>query len=389
METLGDVAVIGAGSMGSGIAQVATTAGHVVHLLDAAPGAAERAWADIDRGLGALVGKGRLTAQAARDAADRVHVSPRVEELPECAVVIEAVAEDLEVKRALFARLADHQPPTTILASNTSSLDIGAIAARVKDPERVIGLHFFNPAPVMRLVEVVHSDLSAPTYLDFAADLVRAWGKTPVHCASTPGFIVNRVARPFYGEAQRMLEAGVCDAATLDACLRSAGFRMGPLELTDLVGQDVNLAVTTSVWQQTDRDQRYAPTTLQQQLVAAGHLGRKSGQGIYRYAADGRPLDALPDEARVAELVGGPILTDPVARILAMLVNEAVDLVHRDEASADDVDVAMVLGTGYPRGPIAWGREIGHDVIRAQLAELDAAFPGGRYRASPALGSQW
>jgi len=160
---------------------------------------------------------------------------------------------------------------------------------------------------------------------------------------------------------------------------------MGPLELTDLIGQDVNLAVGTSVWEQTGRDERYTPTTLQQQLVADGHLGRKTGQGIYRYAMDGRPLDASPDEARVSELVGGPILTDPVARTLAMLVNEAVDLVHRGEASAGDVDLAMTLGTNYPQGLIVWGEQIGHDVILEQLGALDVAFPGGRYRPSPAL----
>jgi 3-hydroxybutyryl-CoA dehydrogenase len=237
----------------------------------------------------------------------------------------------------------------------------------------------------MRLVEVVHGSASAQTYLDFAADLVASWGKTPVHCASTPGFIVNRVARPFYGEGQRMLEEGLADAATIDACLRGAGFRMGPLELTDLIGQDVNLAVGTSVWERTGNDPRYAPVQLQRDLVAQGRLGRKTGQGIYAYASDGHPTDATPDERRKAELVGGPVRTDPVARTVAMLVNEAVDLVHRGEATPEAVDTAMVLGTSYPKGPIAWGRELGHDRVRRILAELDDAYPGGRYRPSPAL----
>ena len=385
MEAIGHVAVVAAGSMGSGIAQVAAAAGHDVHLVDAADGAAAAGAARIEASLATLVGKGRVTAGAAAQTLGRVHVERRLEDLPECSLVIEAVKEDLGVKRHLFAELAGLQTPTTILASNTSSLDIGAIASAVHDPERVVGLHFFNPAPAMRLVEVVHSDVSADPVLDHLDRLMRTWGKTPVHCASTPGFIVNRVARPFYGEAQRMLAAGVADAATLDACLRGAGFRMGPLELTDLIGQDVNLAVGTSVWEQTGRDERYAPTELQQRLVAEGHLGRKTGQGVYRYAADGTAVDAAPDEARVAELVAGPVTTDPVARTVAMLVNEAVDLVHRGEASAEDVDLAMTLGTSYPRGPIAWGQEIGYDVVAAQLAELDEAFPGGRYRPSPAL----
>lgn len=385
MEALGHVAVIGAGAMGSGIAQVAAAAGHLVHLVDAADGAAAAAHARIASSLSRSAGTGRISQDDASTTAARVLVETTIRDLPECSLVIEAVREDLEVKRTLFAGLAAAQPSTTILASNTSSLDIGAIAAAVHDPERVIGLHFFNPPPAMRLVEIIHSDVSAGPVLEHVARLMRAWGKTPVHCSSTPGFIVNRVARPFYGEAQRMLEAGVADAATLDACLRGAGFRMGPLELTDFIGQDVNLAVGTSVWEQTGRDERYAPTALQQRLVADGHLGRKSGEGIYRYAGDGGPQDASPDEGRMAELVGGPITTDPVARTVAMLVNEALDLVHRGEASAADVDLAMTLGTNYPRGPIAWGQEIGHDVIHAQLVELDAAFPGGRYRPSPAL----
>ena len=385
MEALDHVAVVGAGAMGSGIAQVAAAAGHVVHLVDAADGAAGAAQAQITASLTTSADKGRISQGDASTTAARVLVATAIGDLPECCLVIEAVREDLDVKRTLFAALAATQPSTTILASNTSSLDIGAIAAAVHDPERVIGLHFFNPPPAMRLVEIIHSDVSAGPVLEHVARLMRAWGKTPVHCSSTPGFIVNRVARPFYGEAQRMLEAGVADAATLDACLRGAGFRMGPLELTDLIGQDVNLAVSTSVWEQTGRDERYAPTALQQRLVADGHLGRKSGEGIYRYAGDAGPQDASPDEGRMAELVGGPITTDPVARTVAMLVNEALDLVHRGEASAADVDLAMTLGTNYPRGPIAWGQEIGLDVVHAQLVELDAAFPGGRYRPSPAL----
>ena len=182
-----------------------------------------------------------------------------------------------------------------------------------------------------------------------------------------------------------MLEEGLADAATIDACLRSAGFRMGPLELTDLIGQDVNLAVGTSVWERTGQDPRYAPVQLQRDLVGQGHLGRKTGRGVYTYAADGHPTEAGADEGRVAELVGGPVRTDPVARTLAMLVNEAVDLVHRGEASPEDVDTAMVLGTAYPKGPIAWGRELGHSYVRSILAELDDAYPGGRYRPSPAL----
>lgn len=381
-----DVAVIGAGAMGAGIAQVAATAGHPVSLLDAVPGAAARAVERLGGTLERLVAKGKLAADEAAAILGRVTPVESVADLPECGLVIEAVPEDLVLKQQIFADLASSQPESTVLATNTSSIDVSAIAEAVSHPERVIGLHFFNPPPLMALVEVVRGQQSGPEVLDDAVALMQAWGKTPVRCASTPGFIVNRVARPFYGEAQRMIEAGTADAATIDWILREkGGFPMGPLELTDLIGQDVNLAVGTSVWEQTGHDERYAPTEFQRGLVASGRLGRKSGEGIYTYAADGALVGGDPDLGLAERLVGGPVVTDPLARTVAMLVNEAVDLVARGEASAEDVDTAMRLGTRYPRGPIEWGRELGFDVVAGQLAELDRAFPGGRYRPSPAL----
>ena len=386
VSRLPSVAVIGAGAMGSGIAQIAAQAGHEVHLVDAFEGAATAAIERLASTLARLAAKGRITLAQADAATANLHVADSAADLPECGLVIEAIREDLLDKRALFAALAGSQPAGTLFASNTSSLDITAIAQGLPHPERVLGLHFFNPPPLMRLVEVIHGQQTSDESLTAATDLMRAWGKTTVRCTSTPGFIVNRVARPFYGEAQRLVEAGVADAATIDLVMREVGgFRMGPMELTDLIGQDVNLAVGTSVWEQTGHDQRYAPTDLQRQLVADGRLGRKSGRGVFRYDGAGQPLDASPDRALAAALATGPIVTNPVGRTLAMLVNEAVDLVARGEASAEDVDTAMELGTNYPKGPIAWGAEIGFDVIAAQLRQLDAAFPGGRYRPSPAL----
>lgn len=382
------VAVIGAGAMGSGIAQVAAQAGHEVYLVDAFEGAAATARDRLASMLARLAAKGRITLAEADAATANIHVTDSAADLPECALVIEAIRENLDDKQALFAAIARSQPAWTLFASNTSSLDITAIAQGLPHPERVLGLHFFNPPPLMRLVEVIHGRLTSDESLTAATQLMRAWEKAPVRCTSTPGFIVNRVARPFYGEAQRMVEAGVADAATIDLALREVGgFRMGPMELTDLIGQDVSLAVGTSVWEQTGRDERYTPTELQRQLVADGRLGRKSGQGVFRYDASGQPLDASPDRALAVALTAGPIVTNPVSRTLAMLVNEAVDLVARGEASAEDVDTAMELGTNYPKGPIAWGAEIGFDVIAEQLRHLDAAFPGGRYRPSPALGA--
>jgi 3-hydroxybutyryl-CoA dehydrogenase len=381
------VAVVGAGAMGTGIAQVAAQAGHEVHLVDARDGVVEQAVAALATTLRRLADKGKVTLEEAEGTLGRLHATGTdVDTLPWVGLALEAVVEDLEIKRDLFTRLIRTQPSDTILASNTSSLDISAIAEGLDHPGRVVGLHFFNPPPLMRLVEVVRGTASDRQVLDAAADLVRSWGKTPVECTSTPGFIVNRVARPFYGEAQRLVADGTLDAASVDLALREhAGFRMGPMELTDLIGQDVNLAVGTSVWEQTGHDPRYAPTDLQRALVARGRLGRKSGQGVFRYDDEGRPLDASPDPGLVARLVGGPVETDPVARTLAMIVNEGVDLVHRGEATAADVDTAMCLGTNYPRGPFEWLEEIGPQTVVDRLVALDTAFPGGRYRVSPAL----
>lgn len=397
------VAVLGAGAMGSGIAQVAAQAGHPVVLVDAQPGAAEKALERLGSTLDRLVAKGRLEAEQARGTLGRItpHTTSDMSTVPPVALVVEAVVEHLDVKRAIFRQLATSQPPTTVLATNTSSLSIdgivqeastghdaashGGTSPALARPGQVLGLHFFNPPPLMRLVEVISGAATDGQVLEAAAELMRRWGKTPVRCTSTPGFIVNRVARPFYGEAQRMVEEGVADPATLDLALRRAGFRMGPFELTDLIGQDVNLAVGESVWRQTGQDPRYAPTDWQRALVREGRLGRKTGHGVFTYAEDGSPTDAIPDEQLAQRLVGGPVHTDPVARTLAMLVNEGVDLVHRGEATAEDVDTAMRLGTNYPQGPFDWLEELGAETVRATLAELDARYPGGRYRPSEAL----
>jgi 3-hydroxybutyryl-CoA dehydrogenase len=397
------VAVLGAGSMGSGIAQVAALAGHPVILVDSQPGAVEKALAGVAESLADRVGAGRVERADADAALARLTTltTSDMTTVPPVGLVVEAVVEHLDVKRAIFRQLEQTQPPTTVLATNTSSLPIDGITGEattghdaalhggrspaLSHPDRVLGLHFFNPPTAMRLVEVVRGTDSDPVVLEDAAELVRRWGKTPVHCTSTPGFIVNRVARPFYGEAQRMVEEGIADPATIDLALRDAGFRMGPLELTDLIGQDVNLAVSESVWHQTEEDPRYAPTDLQRDLVRAGRLGLKSGHGIYRYDEDGRALDAEPDTELAVRLVGGPVVTDPVARTLAMLVNEGVDLVHRGEATAEDVDTAMRLGTNYPQGPFGWLAELGAGTVRTHLEELDRVYPGGRYRTSVGL----
>jgi 3-hydroxybutyryl-CoA dehydrogenase len=281
------IAVIGAGTMGAGIAQVAARAGHPVLLHDAVEGAVEKGIDRTARGLERLVERGRMSA-ADRDALlGRIRPAADLEDLAPAALVVEAIVEDLEVKRELFQHLEGICAGTAILATNTSSLSITAIGAPLQRPGRLVGMHFFNPAPVMKLVEVVSGAATDRTVADTVHATAAAWGKSPVHARSSPGFIVNRVARPFYAESLRLLEAGAADVATIDAVMKeSGGFRMGPFELMDLIGNDVNFAVTRSVYEGCYYDSRFRPSFLQQELVTAGHLGRKSGRGFYDYSDD-------------------------------------------------------------------------------------------------------
>jgi 3-hydroxybutyryl-CoA dehydrogenase len=278
------IAVIGAGAMGAGIAQVAAQAGHSVLLLDNRPGAAAQAIDGIDRQLGKRVEKGKLAADERGAIVARLHAVEAIETLADCTLIIEAIVENLEVKRGLFKQLEGLCGDDCILASNTSSLSITSIAAGLQRPERLLGLHFFNPAPVMPLVEIVSGLASDPALAQTLFDTARAWGKQPVHTRSTPGFIVNRVARPFYAESLRLLQEGAADCATLDALMREAGgFAMGAFELTDLIGHDVNYAVTCSVFDAYYGDTRFQPSLIQKELVDAGRFGRKSGRGFYNY----------------------------------------------------------------------------------------------------------
>lgn len=296
-DLLPPVAVIGAGAMGAGIAQVAAQAGRKVLLLDARDGAAATAIGAIGAALARLVEKGRLGAAARAAALDRLVAVTAIEDVGQAALVIEAIVEDLEAKRGLFRRLEAIVPAEAILATNTSSLSVTSIASVLARPERVVGMHFFNPAPLMALVEIVSGLATSRAVAEVAFATTMAWGKTPVHAMSTPGFIVNRCARPFYAEALRLLEERAADVATIDAIVREAGgFRMGPFELMDLVGHDVNFAVTSSVWNATFHDSRYRPSVIQRDLVESGRLGRKTGRGFYDHA----PGAARPEPATAA-----------------------------------------------------------------------------------------
>jgi len=295
------VAVVGAGAMGAGIAQVAAAAGHRVKLLDAREGAAQAAVASLHATFDKLAARGKLTVEAANAAKARLQPTSELANLPDAGLVIEAIVEDLAAKQKLFADLEAIVGADCLFASNTSSISLTAIGAALKHPGRLAGLHFFNPAPLMALVEVIDGLATDPAVGETLFATAEAWGKTAVRARSTPGFIVNRVARPYYGEGLRLLGEGAADCATLDAVLREAGgFRMGPFELMDMIGLDVNFAVSKSVWTAFFNDPRFAPSLIQQELVAAGFLGRKSGRGFYAYGDAAPPIQAQSEDLRAS-----------------------------------------------------------------------------------------
>lgn len=377
MESKIRIGVIGAGTMGAGIAQVAAQAGHEVILMDSRQEAVEHSLNGLAGTMDKLVAKGKFSREQATALLERLTGSTELEGLSGCGLVIEAIVEDIGIKKKLFAELEALVAADCILASNTSSLAITAIAAACSKPERVIGLHFFNPAPVMPLVEVVPGMLTSPGLPAQCVALMQAWGKTPVTCKDTPGFIVNRVARPFYGESLRILEEGIADMAGIDHALKSlGGFRMGPFELMDLIGNDINFAVTNSVWKAFFHDPRYTPSLTQQRQVESGRLGRKTGHGYYAYAEG---------SARPAPVIAPAVAEAVLQRVLAMLINEAADALFLHVASAKDIDLAMTKGVNYPKGLLAWADELGTAHWLGVLEALQAEYGEDRYRPSPLL----
>lgn len=363
-RTLGTVGVAGAGTMGAGIAQVALEAGWDVRLHDALPGAVTRGRERIADGLRRRAARRGLAGHEATallgDRLARLTVASGIAELAAGAdLVIEAIVEDLDAKRALFADLDANAPAHVVLATNTSALSVGAIAdAALRYPERVLGLHFFNPAPVLRLVEVVAGQATAPAPLQRAAAIVASWGKTPVRSTDSPGFIVNRVNRPYTIEALRMLEAGEARVGEVDAALRGEGFPMGPFELMDLIGLDVNLAAATAIWEGLGRPERLRPSPIQAWLVAHGRLGRKSGVGFYRHDLEHDPVpEPLPHDVAPHSRRPPPEPEAIVHRIRAAIATEAVHARDAGVASEADIDTALWLGAAHPVGPFAWLRQ--------------------------------
>lgn len=492
MKALQRVWVLGAGSMGGAIAQLAAQAGHDVCLYDAQPQALERALAAIAADLDAAVGRGRLNPDQRRQVLDRIRPSADLDDGRGSAIVIEAIVEDLGAKQELLRRVESLVGDDALLLSNTSSLSVTAIAATLARPQRAAGWHFFNPAVRMKLVEIIPGMQTDPALVDALRALSQTWGKTAVVAPNVPGFIVNRVARPYYAESWRLLAERAAPAPAIDALLRQAGgFALGPFELMDLIGHDVNLAVTQSVFQGTGFDPRYAPSLIQQELVRAGRLGRKTGHGVYRHGADApstqgvattSPAAAVPvvrhapDMGLLAPLVErlrtagigleqdprllqetlavgtsnvaltdgrtaahragaqagrGLILLDlaldfarapllgatasaagrsdlallaaalhvagvrlveladvaglVVTRVVGTLVNEAADLASWNAVRAADIDLAMQLGTAYPRGPLAWGQSLGAQRVHALLRHLFDHYGDARYRIAPRL----
>ncbi|HTS14616.1 MAG TPA: 3-hydroxyacyl-CoA dehydrogenase NAD-binding domain-containing protein [Candidatus Sulfotelmatobacter sp.] len=381
------IGVVGAGTMGSGIAQVCLQAGHAVRLHDVSPALVAAGRTRVADGLERLVARGTLEPTERDAALRRLSEAPDLTALAGTDLVIEAALEDLELKRSIFRALEAAVAPAALLATNTSALSIDAIGRDAAHPERILGLHFFNPAPRMALVEVVAGERTAGPVMQRALHLVAGLGKTPVECADAPGFIVNRVNRPFTIEALRMVEAGEADVPAVDRALVEAGYPMGPFTLMDLVGLDVNLAAATAIWHGFEEPERFRPSPLQAALVQAGQLGRKTGRGFYAYGSDGRaegvapwpPTVARPDPRRE------PLAADAIAaRLELAIINEAYRAAGDGVADPPDIDVALRLGAGHPHGPFERARAIGLGQVVRRLAELERTY-GERYRVAPAL----
>jgi|TARA_B110000116_G_C16758313_1_gene547078 3-hydroxybutyryl-CoA dehydrogenase len=377
-RNLNKVGIVGAGAMGSGIAQIASQAGHHVVVFDLNQTALDTSSKKLSKVMNRLIEKGAVSESVASDIQERITRTTDISQFKDCGLVIEAVVEDLNVKHSVFAQVEDVVGADAIIASNTSSLSITTIAAGCKHPERVVGLHFFNPAPLMPLVEIIPA-LQTRDELDVElVELMTQWGKSPVITKDTPGFIVNRVARPYYGEAMRILDEGLTDVSTIDEAMRSLGFRMGPFELTDLIGHDVNYAVTESVFKAFYYDPRFKPSITQLKLVEAGWLGRKTGRGFYKYAEDGSKSSFILDNKN-------DLKKTISERIIAMLINEAADAVFWGIASVEDIDTAMTKGVNYPKGLLVWADEWGAAKVIDIIEKLRDNFGETRYRVSPKL----
>lgn len=371
------IGIIGAGAMGSGIAEVAATAGNEVILFDSYIGARDKFQKGLDKNLARLIEKEKITKEKAVSINANIHFVSHVESFKGCDMIIEAIVENLELKQDIFEQVETLVSDDCILASNTSSLSITAIAANCKKPERFVGIHFFNPATMMPLVEIIPGVASDAKILNEARKIIDSWGKVTVLAKDTPGFIVNRVARPFYGEAIRMYEEGFADFATIDWAMKTyGGFKMGPFELMDFIGNDINYTVTETVYREFWNDAKYKPSFTQKRMVEAKRLGRKSGKGYYDYSEGA----TMPEPNKDEEL-GKNIFW----RILVMLINEAAEALYLNIATKEDLDLAMTKGVNYPKGLLKWADEMGIQHCLDTMDRLFNEYHEERYRASALL----
>ncbi|WP_299519660.1 3-hydroxyacyl-CoA dehydrogenase NAD-binding domain-containing protein [Winogradskyella sp.] len=377
-----NVGIIGSGTMGSGIAQVAATSGCNVKLYDTNQVALDKAKTTLEKILSRLIEKGLIDADEKNRIQSNISYVDSLRDLSDSNLTIEAIIENLDIKQKLFAELETYVPSDCIIASNTSSLSIASIASSLQKPERCIGIHFFNPAPLMKLVEVVPAIQTSDEVLETSVKTISDWKKVVAVAKDTPGFIVNRVARPFYGESLRIYEEGIADFATIDWSLKTlGGFRMGPFELMDFIGNDVNYTVTETVFAAFYFDPRYKPAFTQKRFAEAGYLGRKSGRGYYDYDENGRIVISNESEKSRNEGLAQQIFD----RVLVMLINEAADALFLNIASAEDIDNAMTKGVNYPKGLLAWADEKGIDWCVSKLDGLYNEYHEDRYRCSPLL----
>ena len=373
-ETIG---VVGAGTMGQGIAQIASQNNHKVYLYDAYPDQLGKAKHALRKILQRQVEKERMSQEEVDGIMNRIHFVEDLTNYDECSLVIEAVIEDLDIKQDVFQRLEGIVSHDCILATNTSSISIASISSALKKSKRFLGIHFFNPAPIMPLVEIVPGIATSDAITQDARQLIDKWDKTTVLAKDTPGFIVNRVARPFYSEAIRLFEEGVADVPTIDWAMKEiGGFRMGPFELMDFIGHDVNYKVTETVFKEFFYDPRFKPSFTQKRMVEAGWLGKKSGKGFYEYGDEADNPKPTKDKELGQQIVD---------RIVAMLINEAVDAVFMNVATVEDVDLAMTKGVNYPKGLLKWADDIGLQEVLDRITRLQTEYREDRYRPNPLL----
>jgi len=372
-----NVGIIGAGTMGIGIAQVAATNGCKVWVYDANAKQVETATVGLEKTLTRLVDKQKISSEKMVEILSNISIATQLKDFKDCELVIEAIIENKDIKTKVFTELEKHVSESCVIASNTSSISITSLGAELQKPERFIGIHFFNPAPLMPLVEIISSLLTEKSLAKKMYSLMKDWGKTPVIAKDIPGFIVNRIARPYYGEALRMVEENIATVEQVDDAMKTLGnFKMGPFELMDLIGVDVNFSVTTTVYKDYFYDPKYKPSLLQQRMSEAKLHGRKTGKGFYEYSENTEKPVAQKDDALYQKIF---------LRIISMLINEAVEAKRLGVANDEDLELAMQKGVNYPKGLLSWGKEIGYSKISETLQNLYDEYQEERYRQSPLL----